>query len=687
MTLDQTTTLSCVIIGAAFIWLLANALRIKKGGTSAIKRSLVSEDALSSLSDSRLAGLAQAYKESIKIEVNGVLKSNVPSSEFFSEFTVCKACGINTKIIDAGSGTLVGLGLLGTFIGLTLGIKNFDSSTSEQIQNSIQILLSGMGTAFLTSLFGMLFSLIYTICEKQIRNTLSKELCDFCEKLDSENYIDDVEFYAYNLQIITENATSQMVTQFKEATEAVYDKLKLFLEYHSVEGEVVPISNAIREILLNNQEQTKALKSFSTDLALELNDRLDETLSRQMQQRLLPLMESVDATTKSVVEHIDQLALQVSNPANDMIEHIVKDLKESLMAIMEEFKSSLSKNATNELENLALSLGSATKAIGDFPQSMANISDVLQLTITEVKESIKEISNSSASANSSAMQQMQEQIVFATTSISNAISEVKEVMSHITQSSEQSSKDLIEKMAKSSSEMTASLQSTMDRISSMMQTSVQTMSSDLAGKQTDLLALQEGTTSEVKKIISEMSESWKVSSEAIIEQTETLLSRFDKSIERINATNEAVAGTMTTFQQAQNNITGTTSHLQTITGDMKNATELFRKGQTDYASSLKQIQTETTKKLNDVVELFEAAGNTTDEYSQKFEIIRNGLSQIFSQIQAGLNEYSNSVRSSIQRYLEAYSTSLTNTTDALASTIQQQNEMVEMLVDTVNRKR
>lgn len=63
------------------------------------------------------------------------------------------------------------------------------------------------------------------------------------------------------------------------------------------------------------------------------------------------------------------------------------------------------------------------------------------------------------------------------------------------------------------------------------------------------------------------------------------------------------------------------------------------------------------------------------------------MSQIFSQIQAGLNEYSNSVRSSIQRYLEAYSTNLTNTTDALASTIQQQNEMVEMLVDTVNRKR
>lgn len=687
MTLDQITAVACVVIGIAFIWLLINALRIKRGGTNTINAALSSEDSLSSLQDTKLSGLADAYRNSIKIEYGSGKKSNVPASEFFSEFTVCKACGINTRIIDAGSGTLVGLGLLGTFLGLTLGIKNFDSTTSDHIQSSIQVLLSGMGTAFLTSLLGMGASLIYTIFEKGWRNGLSKSLYDFNEKLDDVNYIDDVELAAYNQRIISDNATKEMVSQFQVTAEALYEKLRPFLQYKTSDDKEVPISNSIREILLNNQEQTKALKSFSTDLALELNDRLDETLSRQMQQRLIPLMESVDATTKSVVEHIDQMAMQVSNPANDMIEHVVKDLKESLMGIMEEFKSSLSKNATNELENLALSLGSATKAIGDFPQSMANISDVLQLTITEVKDSIKEISNSSASANSSAMKQMQEQIVFATTSISNAITEVKEVMSHITQSSEQSSKELIEKMAKSSSEMTSSLQGTMDRISSMMQTSVQTMSSDLAGKQTDLLALQEGTTSEVKKIISEMSESWKMSSEAIIEQTENLLSRFDKSIERINATNESVAGTMSIFQQAQNNITGTTSHLQTITGDMKSATELFRKGQSDYAFSLEQIQTETTKKLNDVVELFEAAGNATDEYSQKFEIIRNGLGQIFSQIQAGLNEYSNSVRSSIQRYLEAYSTNLTNATDALASTIERQNEVVETLVDTVNHKR
>ena len=120
---------------------------------------------------------------------------------------------------------------------------------------------------------------------------------------------------------------------------------------------------------------------------------------------------------------------------------------------------------------------------------------------------------------------------------------------------------------------------------------------------------------------------------------------------------------------------------------MRTATEAFRKGQTEYSLSLEKVQKETEGKLHEVVELFETAGNATDEYVEKFEIIKNGLGQIFNQIQNGLSEYSRSVSASLQKYLDSYSTSLTSTTDALASTIERQNEMVELLVDTVNNRR
>ncbi|MDF1511699.1 hypothetical protein PZE06_26905, partial [Robertmurraya sp. DFI.2.37] len=93
-----------------------------------------------------------------------------------------------------------------------------------------------------------------------------------------------------------------------------------------------------------------------------------------MQQKILPLMESVDATTKTVVEHIDQMAKTVSSPASDMMQRVVDELKQSMKLLMNEFSSGLSGLATTELENLAHQLGSATQAMADFPKNMENIS-------------------------------------------------------------------------------------------------------------------------------------------------------------------------------------------------------------------------------------------------------------------------------------------------------------------------
>lgn len=666
-----------------FCRLLYPTLRISKV-SKVIKSALSTESPLESLKETKLKNLADVYQKSINIKINNEIKTNIPASEYISDFTVCKSYRINMRIIDAGAGILVGLGLLGTFGGLTFGINEFDSSNSDNIQSSIQSLLDGMDTAFMTSLWGMGLSLIFTGFEKWLRNGLSRRDHDLNQKLNDMFYVDDIELLSLNQEVIAKRVTKSITEELHAITIAFYDKIRVMMLYQNAEGHEVPIANAIREILVNNEEQTKALKSFSTDLALELNDRLDETLSRQMQQRLIPLMESVDATTKSVVDHIDQMALNVSSPATDMIEKVVEDLKSSLMNIMEEFKSTLSKNATDELENLALSLGSATKAIGEFPQNMANISDVLHQTITEVKKSIAEILNSSAAANSSAMKQMQEQIVFATNSISNAIIEVKDVMATITHISQQSSQELIEKMFKYSEEMSTFMKTTMEKVSRTLESSMISMSDEIANKQTDMLVLQEDSMNDMKKMITSLNEISCQTSQNVISQTEKLLALFNVSIERLNTTNTEVSGNMNIFQQAQSNITGTMAHLQTISGDMRNATELFRKGQSEYMSSLEKVQSETQTKLENVVSLFEEAGNVTDEYTAKFEIIRTGLGQIFNQIQVGLNEYSNSVRISIQKYLDGYTASLTQTTDALASTIQQQNEMVEMLIDTVN---
>ena len=650
-----------LIVFGMFVWQAYKVRLLYK----LLEKATNSDDTLNALKETKIASIAESYAETICIDITERKQTNTPALEIFSEFSTCSAHKINLRLLDTAAGTLVGLGLLGTFLGLTLGIKDFDSSSTQNIQKSIQLLLSGMGTAFITSLVGMLLSMIYSFCDKYWRNRLSKHLHVLTKKLDSLYYIDDRTLDDLNEQALAKSIASTMKEVVEHEMRSVVNALNEKLTYNNESGEATTIANAIREILKENQEQSKALKSFSTDLAIELNNGFDEVLSRQMQQKILPLMENVDATTKSIVEHIDQMASLVSSPATDMIQAVVDELKNSMSEMMKEFSSGLSGSATNELETLAHQLGTAAQSMADFPNNMAHISSTLQVTIEEVKNAVSEISHTSANANSTAMQQMQEQITFATSAISAAIAEVKDVMSGISQSSQEQSNQMVSKLADAAEKMGTFLSGTISTLSSSVQQSVKSITDDVNNKQADLIALQEDTTSQTKK----------------------LLETFNTGLDRLEKMNEYITGTMNMFQQAQGQITGSTAHLQTITGDMKLATQLFNKSQADYTVKMEEIQRNSQHGIDAVTELLKNSGELSGDYVEKFETIRQGLGTIFQQLQSGLTEYSRTVQASTQRYLEQYSTSLTNTTDALSSTIQQQNEVVEMLVESLNAKK
>lgn len=649
------------IVFGMFVWQAYKVRLLYK----LLEKATNSDDTLNALKETKIASIAESYAETICIDITERKQTNTPALEIFSEFSTCSAHKINLRLLDTAAGTLVGLGLLGTFLGLTLGIKDFDSSSTQNIQKSIQLLLSGMGTAFITSLVGMLLSMIYSFCDKYWRNRLSKHLHVLTKKLDSLYYIDDRTLDDLNEKALAKSIASTMKEVVEHEMRSVINALNEKLTYNSESGEATTIANAIREILKENQEQSKALKSFSTDLAIELNNGFDEVLSRQMQQKILPLMENVDATTKAIVEHIDQMASLVSSPATDMIQTVVDELKNSMSEMMKEFSSGLSGSATNELETLAHQLGTAAQSMADFPNNMAHISSTLQVTIEEVKNAVSEISHTSANANSTAMQQMQEQITFATSAISAAIAEVKDVMSGISQSSQEQSNQMVSKLADAAEKMGTFLSGTISTLSSSVQQSVKSITDDVNNKQADLIALQEDTTSQTKK----------------------LLETFNTGLDRLEKMNEYITGTMNMFQQAQGQITGSTAHLQTITGDMKLATQLFNKSQTDYAVKMEEMQRNSQRGIDAVTELLKNSGNLSEDYVEKFEIIRQGLGSIFQQLQSGLSEYSRTVQATTQKYLDQYSTSLTNTTDALSSTIQQQNEVVEMLVESLNAKK
>ncbi len=72
-------------------------------------------------------------------------------------------------------GVLTGLGILGTFVGLITGIQGIGFSSVEAALESISVLLGGIGTAFYTSISGVILSIVFNILNRMIWNYMLRE--------------------------------------------------------------------------------------------------------------------------------------------------------------------------------------------------------------------------------------------------------------------------------------------------------------------------------------------------------------------------------------------------------------------------------------------------------------------------------------------------------------------------------
>ena len=79
-------------------------------------------------------------------------------------------------------GTLTGLGILGTFVGLLLGLRNISFVTVEAALGSVQSILAGIDTAFYTSIAGVILSILFNITNNVLRNIMNRETGLFLEE-------------------------------------------------------------------------------------------------------------------------------------------------------------------------------------------------------------------------------------------------------------------------------------------------------------------------------------------------------------------------------------------------------------------------------------------------------------------------------------------------------------------------
>lgn len=122
---------------------------------------------------------------------------------------------IHKRILELAPDIFTSLGILGTFVGLVWGLKNFEPSNYELMTNSVSALVDGIKVAFLTSIYGISFSIIYTCGMKSEYSSMTENLQAFLGRFHSY-VMPSAESESMNLLVSSQKIQTAAMNQMAE---------------------------------------------------------------------------------------------------------------------------------------------------------------------------------------------------------------------------------------------------------------------------------------------------------------------------------------------------------------------------------------------------------------------------------------------------------------------------------------
>ncbi|WP_415374559.1 MotA/TolQ/ExbB proton channel family protein [Patiriisocius sp. Uisw_017] len=274
------------------------------------------------------------------------------------------------------------IGILGTFGGIYLGLRNFDVN---DIDNSIPMLLEGMKLAFLTSIFGIILSLIFRVFGQLILRTVElKEppkqtdelsaLSEILEVLKSTKTETKTNFDKLNTSLVGETETSistQLVKLRNQTTDnqKEQEKQNILLE-------------KIQTSLIGNEET-----SLLTQLE-KLRSQLTDNYKEQKEHK--DILKSINENNKALGGKFDEFGEILKKNNTEALVEVMKSATETFNAQMTELIQRLVQENFAELNNSVRSLNDWQKEnkemISSLTQQFKSVSKDFEIASVSIKE-------------------------------------------------------------------------------------------------------------------------------------------------------------------------------------------------------------------------------------------------------------------------------------------------------------
>ena len=122
---------------------------------------------------------------------------------------------IHKRLLEMVPDILTSLGILGTFVGLVWGLKNFEPSNYEAMTSSVSSLVEGIKVAFLTSIYGIALSIVYSVGMKSEYASLTEQIQAFLDRFHSF-VMPSAEYESRNLLVSSQKVQTEAMNKMAE---------------------------------------------------------------------------------------------------------------------------------------------------------------------------------------------------------------------------------------------------------------------------------------------------------------------------------------------------------------------------------------------------------------------------------------------------------------------------------------
>ena len=267
------------------------------------------------------------------------------------------------RLMDLVPDIFTSLGILGTFLGLVWGLKNFDPNNYEAITSSVSSLVDGIKVAFLTSIYGIAFSIVYSFCAKSGYSSMQENLQMFLNRFHSY-VMPSAENDSRNLlvasQKIQTDAMNKMAEQFtvsladsfeqvitptfqkmndsldllvssvtRVQTDAIQEILDLFLAemHNSFQIQFDDFSDALKQLKKAQTENTEYTAALYQSLSGQLADSYAQT--DEIMRNSVSEMNNMQTRFMAAATRITQDNQSIQKQQQEDYQHVVDYMKES----------------------------------------------------------------------------------------------------------------------------------------------------------------------------------------------------------------------------------------------------------------------------------------------------------------------------------------------------------------------